>query len=103
MINRCRYSVGAFLGCFRSERLLVRLLLPRAIPGCPAIMDDGVSGIWYLVCAQAQSKIRVSVGIVLRRAERGPVPLRWRVSNPPDVSLICCPDVRRVLDLLGRA
>ena len=29
---------GAFLGCFRPERLLVRLLLPRALPGCPAII-----------------------------------------------------------------
>ena len=32
------YWEGAFLGCFRPERLLVRLLLPRALPGCPAII-----------------------------------------------------------------
>ena len=40
MLNRCRFSIGAFLGCFRPERLLVRLLLPRAIPGCRAAGED---------------------------------------------------------------
>ena len=52
---------------------------------------SGCAGYWLLVTGvrAGSIEIRVSVGIVLRRAERDPVPLRWRVSNPPDVSLIC--------------